>query len=166
MNTAPYYPWPGTYLTFARAGFARTAAGERVSWDWAMQPVDADGWRRAFLKALDERINAKGKTEHHAGLLLVPEGPERQALRARLAVELERVNRIDPLYVPMRRPWRKLDSNYQRGLMQDAMDVNRPRRWLRYHSLRTNEVRARFESETLDHGTYAEEPCFCRRRHS
>lgn len=51
------------YLTFCRWAFARTAAGHAVSLSWAGKELDAEGWRRAFRKALDRRINLKSAPE-------------------------------------------------------------------------------------------------------
>jgi hypothetical protein len=51
------------YLTFCRRAFAETAAGRRIQLSWAGCPLDREGWRRSFRKALDQRINLKAGPE-------------------------------------------------------------------------------------------------------
>jgi hypothetical protein len=56
-----HYQYVHDYLTFAKWGFAKTAEGKRIRYDWTdSEGKDATSWRKEFLLALNNRINTKG----------------------------------------------------------------------------------------------------------
>jgi hypothetical protein len=63
VGTASYpgYP-PGfrPYLRACRTAFEVTRAGRRFAMERFGRPLDLDGWREEFRRALDQRINLRG----------------------------------------------------------------------------------------------------------
>lgn len=63
MNTPaaqPRYKYVHAYLSMCRQAFLHTACGGTVKLRWNSPALDAAGWKREFLSALDNRINDKG----------------------------------------------------------------------------------------------------------
>lgn len=61
------YREPKAYLDICKRAFDVTSRGGRVRLFWNGEPLDAQGWRAEFLKALHRRINGPDASNHRGG---------------------------------------------------------------------------------------------------